>query len=340
MDASSDRPCIDVDWYSDISGSNSDTLTRIETASKLHASDLLQLQSEVGAAITPLTDIRNQMPLLQKEVAATAGLVVSQYTITSTELQQNHHAIQQDIQRSQDSVKETFQSELKSLEQRLLGGPHSPGTFQQSAIALARRAAGTPDALRELCDSVHTLQKPEYLSATGRVCICHRTYRSSKRRTMRLGHFEFTNEQGNEGHWPSCPLSKVHAPRKQRRAVGFSYSGLVGILQTMIDITFMTTFGAGGFSIGPIVTYYPFVDSDADPAFRILDLLAIHLWPRDVDDSISFVVACLRKLVKLFDEKKVCPTAISFGNRSLMHAAIRVVRKCQYGLVFSSLRIH
>ncbi|KAK7918073.1 hypothetical protein PG985_009947 [Apiospora marii] len=313
----------------DISGSNSDTLTRIEAASNLHASGLMLLQSEVGVVINPLTEIRNQVPLLQKEVAATADLVVSHHTITSTQLQQNHRAIQQDILRSEDSVKETLHIELTRLEHRLLGNPQPPGDYQGSAIALARRAAGTPDALRELCDSVYTLQKPQYLSATGRVCICHRTYRSSKRKTMQFGHFAFTNEQGSEGHWPSCPLSRVPAPRKRRLAVGFRYSGFASILQTMIDATFTTTFGAGGFSIGPSLTYYPLVDPKVDPAFRIFQLLKDYIIYRNCknDYSIQLVVSGLRKLVRLFDEKKAYPTVISgCHNHSLIHDVSIMVR--------------
>ncbi|RYP68436.1 hypothetical protein DL771_006700 [Monosporascus sp. 5C6A] len=219
----------------------------------------------------------------------------------------------------------------------------------QSMEALARRAAGKPAALKELCDSIQTLKqshsqgfpldKPArhsqnrvvapfqnslFTSTTGRVCICPRPHRLTAKRGIRWGHVYLSGDWQTQGHWPSCPLST--APSKNRLAVGLKYTGVARILKSVIDVSFALTSGAGGFSISPNFTYYPTVDSRSDPAFRIMDLIGRFFIYCPSENREPFMVACLRKLVRLLDEKKAYPTALSDRNENLIYAAALAVR--------------
>lgn len=212
--------------------------------------------------------------------------------------------------------------------------------------ALVLRAASKPAALKDLCDTVQTgrqildqlpfsnspeqqvrdrssgkIQSTYSGSVTGTVCNCPRPgrFRTNKAGGIQWGHLYLSRKQETQGHWPSCPLANTGI-KHSRKSTSLKFTGLASIISAAIEITISMTSGSGGYSITPNVTYYPTVDAEVDPAFCILDLLSPFFKYRTLqEDRSSFVVACARKLVRLFDEKKAYPTAVDYRNNSLLH---------------------
>lgn len=259
--------------------------------------------------------------------------------------------MRQDFQRSHDSMQLKFRQQQETLErfQKLLEKLQRQDERSQSKEILIARAAGKPAALKELCDiirvpkesnthafpldqttlrsqsmAVAPLQNPRSTPATDSVCICHRPHRLMAKMGIELGHIYLSSDWETQGHWPSCPFSK--AERKSRRALSLKYNGLARMLNWVINVSFAWTSGAGGFSISPNFTYHTTVDIDSAPAFRIIGLIRRCFGQYQTGNREHFMVACLRKLVRLFDEKKACPSAVSVGNKSLMHYTAEAVR--------------
>ncbi|KAK8133585.1 hypothetical protein PG984_005597 [Apiospora sp. TS-2023a] len=297
-------------------------LTAIESSTSGHGSELLVLRSEVAAAITPLTDMRNRV-------------------VTTEQLQESNRAMQGMFESSHESLQLelSLQSEKIARVEKLLETLQSPDLPSRSMKRLAHKVAGKPAVLKELCDTTWALDQEPYqlpdhgsirvqerrdIPAIEPICICPRSHRSGSRKTMWLGHLGLSEDRESRGHWPGCPLSGIQSTQKHRRTVGFKYTGLTRLLYSIVGASFTLTSGAGGFSIGANLTYYPTVDSSSDPSFRILSLITLHYLSHHNTEETGalFMVASTKRLQSLFDEKKVCPTAVNGWNWNLLYCAM------------------
>ncbi|KAK7936640.1 uncharacterized protein PG986_015078 [Apiospora aurea] len=297
-------------------------------------------------AIIPLADIRDRIVTidqLQEGGRATHGIV-----------EHSHDSIQLTLTLQSERIR--MQSEqIERIEKRLEGLQPPDVLSKRSVKALAHRTAGKPAALRELCDTIYDVpeqqpyqrappglspyQPPDSVpfpvqgrrmtSGTQAICICPlspRSHRSKIHRTVRLGKFHLSEEQETRGHWPSCPLSRIQPTRKNHRTVGFKYTGLARILSSIVGASFTLTSGAGGFSIGANLTYYPTVDVKSDPSFCIMRLIDYFShFPKENKTGAFFMNACIKRLERLFNEKKAYPTAVNDKDESLMHLATKAV---------------
>ncbi|KAK8044127.1 hypothetical protein PG993_004151 [Apiospora rasikravindrae] len=323
----------------DISTSHGESLATIEAGSRNHTFELLLLRSEVTTALTPVYEIRDQMPHFERKLDSTANLILSQSKATRAQLRESDRVAQEDVRRSHDLLQVTIERQLERLQaiERL-----------QRDTLLASRAASKPAALRELCDTItgarhaprqnrfsngsyrqsqasssSTTWSPQFDSVMGRIrCTCTRPYRSTMAQGARLGHFRLSKKSETQGHWPACPLSNT--TNTSRRSVGFGYSGFASVLHTAVEFSFAMTSGAGGFSISPNFTYYATVDARSDPAFRTMELLtSCTLFYKGSIDP--FAIACFKNLVRLFDDKKSCPAAVTRRNQSLFHSLAKAL---------------
>ncbi|KAI2602715.1 hypothetical protein GGR54DRAFT_653579 [Hypoxylon sp. NC1633] len=328
----------------EISKVNAEKLIAIESSSQSHASELLLIRSEVAAVGTPIISIRDRLPPLQASIDNTTKMVVSQSAAVTHKIEESSQAVRQDIRLSHDSMELQFRQQQETLGrlEQLLRNLQLQDERGQSKGKLASRVASKPATLRELCDNMQApnheqsqefplnqisglsqkriVSPVEDLRFTGGVCICHRSHRFTTRRGFKLGYISVSSEQDSQGHWPNCPLSSKVASKK-RRAISLKYAGLSRTLNSIIQLTFAWTSGAGGFGISPNFTYYPTVDVKSDPAFRIVGLVEGCNSSCRSDCRELFIQACLGALVKLFDRKDVCPTAVSKWDQSLMHYA-------------------
>ncbi|KAI0384705.1 hypothetical protein F5Y04DRAFT_293031 [Hypomontagnella monticulosa] len=330
----------------EISSVNSNKLTTIESSSQAQASELLLIRSEVAAVGTPVTNIVNRLPLLQDGIDTTTQLVISRSKVITDSVHESTRTIQQDIQLSHNAIQLKLMQQQESLEkvEQLLKSFRLQDGQDQVNGTLAARAASKPAVLKELYDSIqlpghsHTQQvpldqltsrSPHALSLhnsrfTDRICICSHPYRYISKEMVKLAHVYLSKECEKRGHWPSCPLSRV--ANKNRRAVSMKYTGMIRMLKSVFEITFAWTSGAGGSSISPNFTYYPTVDIRLDPAFRIVTLTQAALSWCLLENMEYFTAACLRKLVRLFSEKKASPNAVGERNESLMHHLANLIQ--------------
>ena len=228
----------------------------------------------------------------------------------------------------------------------------SPGKVQSNLLQgsgiLARRLVAKPSGLRELCDSVSTIpEQPvtfrgrsstssmswptDYPPATQRTgCTCRRRKRY-RRHKLRLGTIEIYNETSlTEEHIPGCKFSQI-VPNDRRQTLGLLYTGLIRVLQRAVGVAFYVSTGAGGFSIGPNVSYYATVDRETAPVFMLLDSLQnsadyifhkhhMHMSWAELAEKV------LGKIQKLFHERKASPTDVTQYNESMLHMIDQVVR--------------
>ena len=213
----------------------------------------------------------------------------------------------------------------------------------QSTEIYVHRLVAKPSGLRQLCDSVSTLPgQPGTL--TGRLsttsmsqptvyppttrgigCICRRRKRY-RRQQLRLGSIEIYSETAlTEEHIPGCKYSLV-VPNDRRQALGFKYTGLVRIFQRAVSMTFCINTGAGGFSIGPNLSYHATVDRETAPVFMLLDALQYSArFIRRSNSNITptswteFAEKVLGKVQRLFHERKASPTDVTQYNESILH---------------------
>ncbi|KAK8041063.1 hypothetical protein PG994_014070 [Apiospora phragmitis] len=318
-----------------LTGLGLDSLTAIDTSSREHASNLLLLRSEVAAAATSITDARDQVPALQSRIDSAAELTRSHSTIAANQVRESRQAIQEDVRLSHDALELKFQEHLEKLERIV--------KLQQMTF-LALRSAKKPAVLMDLCDSARASKQatrgtllfeiPDQkennaLGYIPRPSICFNnrkvlhlppTLSIGDKERSAMGRSQSLPRAGNPG-----TLAKF-TNTKTRRAINFKYKGLASILQSVVEISFAKTSGAGGFSSSPSFTYRPTVNKRTDPAFRILYLLQ-QLYGRVGGQTRGeFTIACMRRLVRLFDNRKACPTAVTERGVSLMHEAAHSVR--------------
>ncbi|KAK1243440.1 hypothetical protein MKX07_004068 [Trichoderma sp. CBMAI-0711] len=106
---------------------------------------------------------------------------------------------------------------------------------------------------------------------------------------------------------------------------------LAGFLKNAIIITFYTSAGAGGHSLGANIGFYATVDRETSPAFRVMCVLeacARNLPDPSAGDQAQWerlALVATQKLENLFEEGKAGVKDIDSSNQSLLHAAACVV---------------
>ena len=228
----------------------------------------------------------------------------------------------------------------------------------QSTEMYVHRLVAKPSGLRQLCDSVSTLpgqpgtltgrlmttsmsQPTVYPTTTrGIGCICRRRKRY-RRQQLRLGSIEIYSETAlTEEHIPGCKFSQI-VPNDKRQAFGIKYTGLARVLQRAVDMAFYMSTGAGGFGIGPNLSYYATVDRETAPVFMLLEALKQSaMCSRGPNPTITptswieFAEKILGKVQRLFHERKASPTDVTQYNESILHVIGETV--CLHFICFRS----
>lgn len=336
--------------FSDISLLHTDKLATIESSSRDASTQLLLVRSEVAAVETTVAKVHNQSHTLGTSVEAVGQLVVTHSEANATLCREATAGIRHDVRQTQQmqaSMNQQQLKELKEIKALMKQFQRESKQRQPPKVEFAQLATTPPAVLQGACDGMGMRHRnnhgalgqtgssgshhndlteqspsrsPGYAKEFG--CICHRRDTTTNARGYwSWGHAFFFTETSTRGHQPNCPFANI-ANTKHRKA-SMQYFGLAQILKSAIDISFSMTTGAGGFSISPGFTFRPTVDENLDPAFRILILLSkAPLYRRK---GAFFFNACLARIGKLIIEKKVCPTAVTNHNRTLMHYAADLV---------------
>ncbi|KAF4962052.1 hypothetical protein FSARC_9842 [Fusarium sarcochroum] len=277
---------------------NSSVLVQNTTRIQQTGDAISSLSTAVIGLNGPISDIQSQVPLLRGSVNA----FVPQVNL----------AIQTQLQAQMEEIRLSFQEAESAALRRnveineLLSQLHLQDRKQIPAIY---KLASQPSALASL-------------AASTSACYC-RAKRLRTRKTLNLGFLHLTDEMMSEiPHFKDCNYYTAYGKYSRTRTVRFT--GLTKLINRAIDLTFCTTTGAGGFSISPSFTYFPMVDEERAPVFRVLSLLFQTGWELlDFDDSDShsnkYFQAALHKLQDIFRSGKAGPTDMTSGGDSILH---------------------
>lgn len=334
---------------SEISNCNKERLSAIEQSARLQAAEIQILRSQAAATRQPVLRMENQLSALQTHVNLAVDSVASHSGSMVSSFHELSHAVQTDIRRSKEVVQSQLfqqQEKLRSLE-KLLEGLQSHGGQIKATPFLYHRIAGKQAALQAFRDAKLPIQFKRqrvshaeassrswnghrvisealgYNTLTGGLCSCHRLRRTTTRKEVHLGHVRLAAELETQGHWANCPLS--NSLEKRRFTIGLRYTGFTGILKSVIDFSLISTFGTGGYSIGPNLACYPTVDFESDPGALVISLMGQSSYFSQAQDADLFMKACLKRLITLIENNRMCPSAVDGRNRSFMHHAAMVV---------------
>jgi hypothetical protein len=116
--------------------------------------------------------------------------------------------------------------------------------------------------------------------------------------------------------------------RNESQKFGLTFTGLRRLLKSAIQLSFVMPRGAGGWSFSPNITYYPTVDEEVAPAFRLMSLLRLSRH-YDALDFVTWweklVPLAVSRILKLFQAGQADPRAVDARNRSLAHHLAAVV---------------
>ncbi|EXA31907.1 hypothetical protein FOVG_16787 [Fusarium oxysporum f. sp. pisi HDV247] len=311
-----------------ISHLGSEKLATLQVTSQTISSDLLVVQSEVSAISTPIQGIQN--------------------TISQFETR--------------------FDGLENLLEQLLAQGSTINGTLKEITPALVTgRLLRRPAVLQEMCDAVVTQERhrtkgklsvPHESAAKVRTalssyaggsftCLCrHRRHR--QRKNASWGSLSLSHETITEQHAPGCPATQAISEPDRTQKFALTYVGLRALLNSAIQFSFTIRSGAGGWSLGPNFTYYPIVDPESAPAFRMLSLLLqsrYYSWDGFKDGGLlgdrawreELVPSVVSSILSLFRAKQASPRAVDDQNQSLVY---HVAECLSYSYSHDSLRLN
>ncbi|KAI0420584.1 hypothetical protein F5X98DRAFT_11693 [Xylaria grammica] len=251
---------------------------------------------------------------------------------TSNQIQQVHNtlaAMSQSITTQTRSTAARLSLPATSVRPEEITGGRAELQLYSAECAVA--LASKPSLLSGSIESLATLDSlPELRAkATGgayTTCLC-RTYRKMSYSRGSWCHFSFSYKNLNtRHHLPSCPFYQING---EAQATNFTieYDGFRKLLQTAFVLSFTNTHGAGGRSISPGFTYYPVVDSQTAPAFRIMDLtyiIAGELCDHASETS-NLLQHCFNSILTLYSQRRASPKDTNEYGWSLLHEIANIV---------------
>ncbi|KAK8877534.1 Ankyrin repeat-containing domain protein [Apiospora arundinis] len=280
-------------------------LSLVDSSLRDNATDLLLVRSEVAATHGPVMEIRERLPGLQAKIAGLQPQLESHYGMVAERISESTAATSQQIGHVQNTIEASFGLQ-QSLLQRFDG---IQSTLEMLCAGDGRVQSISGDAHSLTKAAAYLVAKPAELEELGSIFMYY--------------------QQTKESHSPNCPMARI-IPSQQQRRYGLRLVGLTRIVKAAIDISFAMSFGAGGRSISPQFAYYPTVDSDMDPAFRVVGYLreVLSQYPH-MTAAPPFYAAlehkALLKILQLFSEGKSSPFAVDSKNRTLMHHVLGAV---------------
>jgi hypothetical protein len=177
---------------------------------------------------------------------------------------------------------------------------------------------------RGSCDSMLPLRYD-------RRCTCRSRQRLQRKQAVWSGFLLYQDNVYSEKHLPTCELWQ--GKKVTEKKWGLRQVGLGWLAQKAIEITFSCKFGAGGASFGPSFTYYPIVDEDVAPAFRIVQVMQDGIEVLvDGDQFDLHYYKCIldrgfQSLEKLFRDGRASPNDMNDRNQTLIYAISDLVSR-------------
>ncbi|KAM0247717.1 hypothetical protein ACHAQJ_009748 [Trichoderma viride] len=321
--------------YSQLSTSK---LINLEEASRQVSNSLDALDSDVSALGGLMSSFKAQIPTIQSSVESLPVLLNMTADRQLAEIQELH-------QQSKDA----FSDSVSGLHTKLDGLLE---LFQQD-MTTAAAAIGEPDPrtpvyklaskpgnLAALCASLNysenamgTMNVLQAPTAKASLCPCRQYLIHNTKRMSWLSWDFWDNEVLRFEHYKGCKYFRSNGDERSR-VRGLR---LTGIVKNAIIVTFYTSTGAGGHSLGVNLEYYATVDRNTSPAFRVISVLEAcmtNLRAKDVRQTENqahwkrLALAANGKLESLFRMSKARAKDVDSSNESLLHAAAEVHPQC------------
>jgi hypothetical protein len=149
-----------------------------------------------------------------------------------------------------------------------------PAILQETCNAVETQARHRSNGTQVVPSKSTTQVRRDVSTYTGGrfSCLC-RHRRRLQRKKAAWGSLIFSHETTTEQHAPGCPATQAISEIDRSNKLALTYVGLRSLINSAIQLSFTIRSGAGGLSLGPNIAYYPIVDSESAPAFRMLFLL-------------------------------------------------------------------
>ncbi|KAI1162828.1 hypothetical protein F5B18DRAFT_622316 [Nemania serpens] len=201
------------------------------------------------------------------------------------------------------------------------GGFGLPLNSIKAAVSLASK----PSLLSTLIETVakySTLQLPR--SNVPLACSCRPLRKISTYKTD-WEYFSFSYRvSSTRRHLPGCRFSQINREIRSKTFTA-EYSGLKRLLQTAFILSFSNTCGAGGRSISSNFNYYPVVNEDKAPAFRLIHsamkiMFSVHSnWELHISNVERVLQYCCDNILILYSRGKASPKDVDLYGESIMH---------------------
>ncbi|KAK4187520.1 hypothetical protein QBC35DRAFT_231632 [Podospora australis] len=191
----------------------------------------------------------------------------------------------------------------------------------------------TPISLR--CKVQHTDELICSLLGTRPVCTCQ-SNRKSCRRNVKLRGFSLFSEKVEEQHTPGCPRSKNTTQWWKWRGGMIAPSMLQGILKLGVHVSCTMAYGTEGFGLSSQLVFFPTVNGDTDPAFRVLTLVrnAAYQCVCELHRPVpkergweEFIALATAKIIFLLESGRASPRAVDSHNQTLTHYAAAAIER-------------
>ncbi|KAI0101008.1 hypothetical protein GGR51DRAFT_530901 [Nemania sp. FL0031] len=204
------------------------------------------------------------------------------------------------------------------------------------------KLASKPSYLRASLGELENTQRVERSRPSNQVpCIC-RPSRRTTRQKNRVSALSFSLESSSlTHHLPDCPFSQI-TKNQHIKSFTVEFNNLKWLLQKAVGLSFALKHGAGGFSIGPIFTYYPAVDEKIAPAFQIIallrhiilatkrltrirDLISVSNYENSIESYTRVINHGFDEIVSLYRHGKASPRDINSNGGSLMNSVVESI---------------
>ncbi|KAI0856008.1 hypothetical protein F4860DRAFT_519236 [Xylaria cubensis] len=267
---------------------------------------------------------------------------------TGNQVRQMHDAFtttRDEVQKMRDTLHAMYQSTAFRAERTEAclssTADESPMTMAKREVKMSLDSFETAAFLASkpslLSTSIETIVKCDTLlpprGNRSLICLCKPSRRISYyRKTWQ--HFSFSHGTlSTRRHLPSCPLSRIDGEKRDTN-LSIEYHGLKSLFKKAFVLSFVDSHGAGGRSIGSNFAYYPIVNEDTAPAFRIMRL-ARHMvrWNKIGWRISKFVKSDYAKVLRhcyenvsiLYRSGKACPRDVNSYGESILHAIIDII---------------
>lgn len=307
-------------------------LRGLEEAAAQASTSLDAIGSSVSALEGLVSPLKEQIPALQSAVATISPLVNRQSDLQLAKIQELHSQSAQSndalsecmigVHVKLDGLLDRFQQHFTTASAAVDGPDTRMSVYKlvSRPASLASLCGSLDDISQKATSTISALQGTPTVNANS--CPCRqRLVRRSKRVSLWSWGL-WDDEVITFKHLKGCQYFNSNGDERSRlRGIK-----LAGFLKNAIIITFYTSTGAGGHSLGANIEFYATVDRETSPAFRVMCVL--EACARKLPDPSEgqsqwerLALVATQKLENLFKEGKAGAKDVDSSNQSLLHAA-------------------